>query len=99
MTRLTRLRNLDFDRLRLIDEYDKLSSLKELSKEVENDYYCLRSYNNEECSQCFNFLSKFDWFLKTKNCDNIQEIPGLWEDDMHGLSFFKEMKRLYRKFH
>lgn len=99
IARLTRLRNLDFDRLRLIEEYDKLTTYDELESEVNSDYLCLKTYNNEETCQCFNFVSKFDWFLKSKNCENIQEIPGLWEDDVYGISFFNEMKRLYNKFH
>ena len=66
IARLTRLRNLDFDRLRLIEEYDKLTTYDELESEVNSDYLCLKTYNNEETCQCFNFVSKFDWFLKSK---------------------------------
>lgn len=95
--RFVRLQSLDFDRLSLISEYEKITSLDELIKEVSADFDVLIQIQKEDVNKVtenlYNFVKEFKWWL----CFSEHNTPpiNLWENDPNGLSFYNCMVQLY----
>ena len=95
--RLLRLKSLNFNRLSLICEYEKINSLDELIEEVSADANLLEQLQKEDTENItenlYNFVREFKWWL----CYSEHNTPplNLWENDPNGLSFYDCMVQLY----
>lgn len=98
--RETKLYEIKFDRWELIFEYQEVGSLHELAILISEDLDCLehirKADKTVDCENIYNFVHNFKWFLLFS--DHKTEPAGLWENDVHGISFFEVMKKIYSKF-
>ena len=95
--RLERLKLLEFSRLSLICEYEKIESLSKLIEEVSLDTDVLAQVQKDDTDKItenlYNFVKEFKWWL----CFSEHNTPptNLWENDPNGLSFYGCMVQLY----
>mgnify|MGYP006959219366 CR=1 FL=1 len=97
--REAKLYEIKFNRWELIFEYQEVGSLQELETLVSDDLGCLdhirKTDKTVDCENIYNFVLNFKWFLLSS--DHKTEPAGLWENDVHGLSYFEVMKSIYSK--
>ncbi len=97
--RLERLRDLKFDKLSILCEYENLNSLHEVQIEAALDLKLVDNLLKEDYNRycgIHNLLHNFVWY--TCYSDGKTEPYNLWEDDPHGICYFDIMKRIQTKF-
>lgn len=97
--RFQKLQSVKFTKFDILCGYEELNSLKEVQIEASLDLALvdkLYKQNPKEYDGVRNLLHNFVWFIC--HSDGKTEPAMLWEDDVHGISYFKMMQDIRSKF-
>lgn len=100
LKRFEKLNSIKFRKFDLLHGYKQMDSLEQVQTEAQLDLALvnkLKRENPQRYEGVFNLLHNFVWFICYSNGNT--EPATLWEDDIHGISYYGMMQDIRDKFH